>query len=77
MAERLDDFEWSRAGKKYPWDQWFNGEVWKLTKGEDFTIRVDSMITSAYQIAKKRGVRVRVRRIEDEQALVLQRLSSE
>jgi hypothetical protein len=46
MAERLRTFDftaqsaitaaWSKGRNRYPWDDWFDGDIWKLTQGEDF-----------------------------------------
>jgi hypothetical protein len=46
MAERLRSFDFtaqsaitsaeSKGRNRYPWDEWFDGDIWKLTQGEDF-----------------------------------------
>jgi hypothetical protein len=44
MATKLKDFDFThqskltiRGGKDpYPWDQWFDGDIWQITYGEDF-----------------------------------------
>lgn len=43
MAVRLKEFDFKSASKltaapkgEYPWDQWFDGDIWLLTEGEDF-----------------------------------------
>ncbi len=39
MAERIDSMpEKNRSGasRLYPWEDWLDGSVWKLTAGEDF-----------------------------------------
>jgi hypothetical protein len=46
MAERLRSFDFtaqsaitsaeSKGRNRYPWDDWFNGDIWKITRGEDF-----------------------------------------
>lgn len=43
MAEKLKEFDFQSASKlttapkgEYPWDQWFDGDIWLLTVGEDF-----------------------------------------
>ena len=33
MAETVQGFKFP---SRYPWDQWANGEQWKLKQGEDF-----------------------------------------
>lgn len=61
MAEKLDNYQFSRHphASKYPWDEWLDGSVWKLTKGEDFDVEPDSMTVTIYTTAKKRGHKVR------------------
>ena len=43
MAEKLKEFDFKAASKlttspkgEYPWDDWFDGDIWLLTEGEDF-----------------------------------------
>jgi hypothetical protein len=43
MAQRLKEFDFSEPSTLtttdkavYPWEQWFDGDVWELTWGEDF-----------------------------------------
>lgn len=46
MAERLKTFDftaqsaitsaWSKGRNRYPWTDWFDGDIWKITYGEDF-----------------------------------------
>lgn len=43
MAEKLKEFDFKSASKltvsakgEYPWEEWFDGDVWLLTAGEDF-----------------------------------------
>lgn len=38
MAVKLDTyaFENRRNGHKYDWDSWLDGDIWQLTKEEDF-----------------------------------------
>ena len=46
MAERLSSFDFtaqsaitsaeSKGRNRYPWDQWFDGDIWKITQGVDF-----------------------------------------
>jgi hypothetical protein len=51
-----------RDGKsKYPWDQWLDGRVWLLEKGEDFRISVPSMQSSVTNAARARGLKVKMR----------------
>jgi hypothetical protein len=46
MAERLRSFDFTaqseitttrkRGRRRYPWAEWFDGDIWKITQGEDF-----------------------------------------
>ena len=45
MATKLRTFDWSKpsvltsaedAAYVYPWTTWLDGDIWQLTKGEDF-----------------------------------------
>ncbi len=46
MAERLSSFDFtaqsaitsaeSKGRNRYPWDDWFDGDIWKITRGVDF-----------------------------------------
>ena len=78
MAERLEDFDsWQRGGTtKYPWDRWFNGDVWLLTKGEDFTVAASSIRASAQQAGRGRSIKIRSRILNDG-SVVLQALLDE
>lgn len=40
MAETLaaHDFRNGHGNQKYPWQQWSDGEVWRITKGQDFAV---------------------------------------
>ena len=63
MGEQVTDFDWSTAkGRKsrYPWDQWFNGETWKLVQGEDFKVDCKSFRDQAYGRSYYKRHKVRV-----------------
>jgi hypothetical protein len=38
MAQRLEEFP-ALSTRRYPWEQWLNGEVWQLFKGKGGSIR--------------------------------------
>lgn len=69
MATVVKQFDgWIRGGNtnKYPWEQWTDGRVWVVTRGEDFTAAIGSFAMSCYQRAHRDGRRVRIRKNEDE-----------
>jgi hypothetical protein len=63
MADVLDELpEWARGGRreKYPYDRWFDGQVWLLHEGVDFEQDRRGMANRIRHAAKKRGLRVTV-----------------
>lgn len=46
---------------KYPWDDWFDGQVWELTPGEDFTVTIESFRSTAIGKASSLGGILRTR----------------
>jgi hypothetical protein len=43
MATKLNTFDFTESSKitssekaVYPWEEWFDGDIWQLTEGEDF-----------------------------------------
>lgn len=65
MAKQLDRFP---GGGSYDWDQWLDGGIWLLTKGEDFEIDIESMRAAASRAAKQAGKKVRTRVIKEGEA---------
>lgn len=45
--------------EKYPWADWFNGNVWKLKPGEDFDVDLTSFRSAVYMAAKRHGFKVK------------------
>ena len=66
MARQLKSFAFSnRSGnRKYPWEEWSNGEVWKVEEGKDFVVPKASFVQAAYQYARRCGRKVRVQQSE-------------
>lgn len=58
MAEKLATMPTSRRG--HPWDEWADGDVWKITKGEDFQSGLESMRTQLYGKARSLNMDVDV-----------------
>lgn len=53
-----------RKGKsKYPWATWFDGQVWQLESGTDFTAKRDALRQQAYRAAKNRGLVLQIRKV--------------
>lgn len=62
MASVLDEWpaEAINMSTRYPWEDWTNGQVWKILRGEDFNSTMDAMTHTLYRAAKRTGLRVRV-----------------
>ena len=63
MAEILDKMPaWAKRGRRevYPYDEWFNGQVWLLTRGVDFVQERRGMSHRIRAAARNRGLRVSV-----------------
>ena len=58
MARVVSSFP-RKDRSKYPWSQWFDGQVWELEKGADFDCTPTSVRTSALSAAFRRGIKVR------------------
>lgn len=74
MSEKLDSFPTSYTKKsKYPWDEWFDGSVWKLTQKDDFPeTKPTSFRVTIYTSAKNRGLSVRIHELDTDGSLVIQ-----
>lgn len=72
--EILDEFPDQKRGGKYPWNEWLDGQVRMLRKGEQYETTTASMRAIASAAAKKAGKRLRSKEVKDEngEALVIQ-----
>lgn len=61
MADRIEHFpaEQRPPTRRYPWEEWADGSVWRLVRGEDFDQEVDDFRNRLYPQAKRRGMKVR------------------
>lgn len=50
---------------KYPWDKWFDGSVWSLTRGQDFQVSLNAFRGAASQAAKREGIRITTRKVAE------------
>ena len=62
MAEILESYDFKSVGgpPRYPYDQWFDGQIWKLQYMVDFDCQVVSLRQGLYAAAKRRGISVKV-----------------
>jgi hypothetical protein len=64
VAEVVDKLPKSRRGGSspfYPWAEWLDGRVWKLTQGEDFPSKPRIFGNMARASGARRGVKVETR----------------
>ena len=64
MATRSTEDEatfYAPTGGGHPWWKWFNGDVWKLTPGEDYTTTTKAFRAAAYHHARIHNYRIRTR----------------
>lgn len=71
MSERLEGVtlpprvrgKRSKRGRveQYPFDEWFDGALWRLRRGEDFEVTPTSLRGTIYAAAKRRRLRVETR----------------
>jgi len=48
-----------RGEEKYPFDDWFDGDVWRLKQFEDYFVASDSMRSALYTAARRRKLKVK------------------
>lgn len=60
MAEILENYDFRGQGRPniYPFDEWFDGQVWKVYQGVDFNCTLTSMRVTLRSAAKKRGIKM-------------------
>jgi len=71
MASRLREFpkDEKESEAQYPWGQWLDGSVWKITKDSDFHIGLGGFMYKVYSEASKRDLIVRVK-LQDSSVVV-------
>lgn len=59
MPEIVETHQFKKGRKNasvYPWEEWSDGQIRKLTRGIDFTCKVSSFQNAAYWWARKNGL---------------------
>jgi hypothetical protein len=77
MAKKLKDYTpVKKPGPEplYPWDEWFDGNFWRLIQGEDFDCSIRSMEHQLRKKAVSKGLKVSVNQEDD--GVVVRRLAS-
>lgn len=72
MATKIEAFTDAPRRSKYPLDDWLDGGIWRLARGEDFEQSTTSMRSVLYTAAKRRGGSVMTRTIRDGDSEVLE-----
>lgn len=65
MAQAIESFTFS-GGSSYDIKTWFNGKVWGLVEGEDFTCKPASLRSQLVNAARKRNLSLRTSTIKTE-----------
>jgi hypothetical protein len=63
VIDKRTHLEWDEptTRRKFPWDEWTNGEVWQAIEGEDFAANFAVFKTQLKTRAEKLGVEVKTR----------------
>ncbi len=66
LGERIEAFD-PRAGRpaKYPWDEWFDGSAWRITRGQHFDLEPSNMAAVIRTKAGNRQGRAQTRVVDD------------
>lgn len=75
MAETVPEFKWDDSSatyrkRLYDWENWFDGQSWKLVRGEDFSTDVVAFRRYLYTVAHTKKVRVRTKVVGDDALMV-------
>lgn len=54
MAKKLKDMP-AGSRSRYPWDEWFDGDVWELEAEKDYSVSTENMRTAVHSAAGSRG----------------------
>jgi hypothetical protein len=65
MARKLDQFP-GLSTRRYPWEDWLNGDVWQLFEGEDFNSKTRTIVQSARTRAKRMDGTLRTRLLQED-----------
>lgn len=57
MAEIIED-DSLKPRRRYPWDEWADGQTRRIRRGVDFDTSAGSMRVQLYQEARRRGLKV-------------------
>jgi hypothetical protein len=64
MAQLLEAMPLTRRTEQYPWAEWFDGLPRLIETGVDYTVSDEAFRSSAYQAARRHGVKVSLATLE-------------
>jgi hypothetical protein len=67
----------SGRAEKYPFDEWFDGNIYELVEGEDFEAKRSTLATVIHNAATKRDLIVATRMTQDGLAIQARPLTKE
>ena len=70
MPATLDNWPKTMRASKYDWDSLFDGEIYKVTKGDDFECDIESFRVQAYGAARNRGLFFRSAKLSDNELAI-------
>ena len=65
MAKKVSAWPKNSSNTRYTWDQWLDGNIWALTKGDDFEQDSEHFRAQVYIAARNRGKKARTTRAGD------------
>jgi hypothetical protein len=68
MARRLKTFPDTRdpRTRRYPWNEWLDGSVWEIRRGEDYDVTTENMRVTLHMKADSRVIKVRTKKVHDQ-----------
>ena len=69
MAEIVENAKWT-SSRKYPWDEWFDGQTRLLRRGEDFELNTDTFRANMTGAAVRRRLRLRTNKIDADTLMI-------
>jgi hypothetical protein len=63
VIDKKTSIEWDEPStrRKYPWDDWTDGQVWQVVEGKDFTSNHAVFKAQLKARAEKLGIKVKVK----------------
>ena len=70
MARRVERFEKDvqEAPRRYPWEQWCDGSIWEIRRGEDYDVPTENMRVNLHERTRQRVMKVRTEKFKDKRS---------